>query len=336
MCGIAGIFGSEWKPEQVCAMVRAQAHRGPDDSGYYFDARQTAGMGHARLSIIDLSCLGRQPMSSMDGRYWVSFNGEIYNYLELRRELADYPYRSRSDTELILAAFMRWGPACLDRFLGMFAILLWDAREQCLFAARDRFGVKPFFYHHSTNGSLHVASEIKALHAAGISRVDDDATWASYLCYGTHAPEQTFWKGIRALPAGHALTWRQGRLKVTRWYDPAERTCMQYDTRPLNEVTEEYTSLLHESVRLRFRSDVAVGVSLSGGVDSSVLFALLRQPAFVQSSLKTFTFVTGDPRYDELPWVEQMLRGSAHRSSIARLTVDEVPALAEKVQFFQD
>ncbi len=336
MCGIAGIFGRDWTPQQVRAMVKSQAHRGPDDAGLYFDPRQTAGMGHTRLSIIDLSCSGRQPMSSANGRYWISFNGELYNYLELRRELPDYPYCSQSDTEVILAAFERWGPACLDRFLGMFAFLIWDECEQRLFAARDRFGVKPLYYHFDQHGSLHVASEIKALHASGVRRVEDEGTWASYLCSGAHPPERTFWRGIHALPAGHSLTWQDGRLRVLRWYDPAAGAGQDYDARPLDEVIEEYTALLGDSIRLRFRSDVAVGINLSGGVDSSVLFGLVRQPPLLHDSVKTFTFVTGDVRYDELPWVQHILEGTNHASSVSRLTAAEVPELARTVQYYQD
>ena len=142
--------------------------------------RATAAMGHNRLSIIDLSEAGRQPMVSADGRYWISFNGEIYNYLELRAQLSEYPFQSRSDTEVILAAYEKWGPACLDRFIGMFALLIWDEHERRLFAARDRFGVKPLYYHRDDQGGLSIASEIKALHASGIAAEPDPVTWSAY------------------------------------------------------------------------------------------------------------------------------------------------------------
>src|ERR1700704_2467704 len=126
MCGIAGIFGSDWKLGQLEAMVSSQHHRGPDARGVYADPRSVAGLGHNRLSIIDLSFAGQQPMSTPDGRYHIVFNGEVYNYLELRAELADYAYRSQTDTEVVLAAYQRWGKACLDHFIGMFTLLVWD------------------------------------------------------------------------------------------------------------------------------------------------------------------------------------------------------------------
>ncbi|MGH9902311.1 MAG: asparagine synthetase B family protein, partial [Pyrinomonadaceae bacterium] len=154
MCGIAGIFGRGWGREQLQSMVARQRHRGPDADGTYFDPSGTAALGHNRLSIIDLSAAGRQPMSNHDGRLWIVFNGEIYNYPELRAQLGDYPYRSQTDTEVILAAYERWGAACLDRFVGMFSFLIWDERERKLFAARDRFGVKPLYYHRRPDGAL--------------------------------------------------------------------------------------------------------------------------------------------------------------------------------------
>src|SRR6266545_1437677 len=168
MCGIAGIFGPGLDPGALSQMAASQRHRGPDDAGIYVDSQGMAGLAHNRLSIIDLSAAGRQPMWDASGTRAIVFNGEIYNYLELRRELHDYPFTSLTDTEVILAAYERWGEACLDRFIGMFAFLIWDTRHRRLFAARDRFGVKPLNYHHRADGTLLVSSEIKALHAAGV------------------------------------------------------------------------------------------------------------------------------------------------------------------------
>lgn len=154
------------------------------------------------------------------------------------------------------------GQACRD-----VRLLIWDERERKLFAARDRFGVKPLYYHIGPDGDLLAASEIKALHAAGIPAEPDDASWAAYLTHGLkdHS-ERTFWKGVRQLPAGHCLTWRNGVTGIARWYDLAERSGAEYDQRPVEQVQEEYLSLLADSVRLRFRSDVPVGVNLSGGL----------------------------------------------------------------------
>ena len=337
MCGIAGIFGKDWSLSQLEAMVSSQHHRGPDARGVYVDPRQIAGMGHNRLSIIDLSAAGQQPMSTPDGRFHLVFNGEIYNYLELRAELAGYPYRSQTDAEVVLAAYQRWGAACLDRFLGMFAFLLWDEQEQCLFAARDRFGVKPLNYHLDSDGTLLIASEIKALHAAGAREESDPVTWATYFASGAYDhSERTFWKGIKSLPAGHTLTWQNNQLRIRRWYDLAERSGPELDRRPLEVVQEEYLALLAESVRLRFRSDVPVGINLSGGLDSSTLLGLVQQLQGPESEVTAYTFVTGDKEYDELAWVEQMLAQTHHPLRVCWLTPDAVPELAESVQSHQD
>lgn len=333
MCGIAGTFGTD--AARLKAMVEALSHRGPDGLGYHVEPG--AALGHARLSIIDLSDDGRQPMSDASGRWWISFNGEIYNYLELRAELASgYAFRTRTDTEVLLAAWMRWGPACLDRLVGMFAFLVWDARDRKVFAVRDRFGVKPLYFH-ERDGALFVASEIKALHAGGVPARPDAASWASYLAHALYDhTEHTFWESVRALPPGHFLTWQDGQTSITRWYDLAERIGTELDSRSDREVQDEYRSLLEESVRLRFRSDVPVGINLSGGLDSSTLLALVQQVQGEDSDIQAFTFVTGDPAYDELPWVEQMLARTRHPLVICPLAPEEVPALAESVARFED
>lgn len=336
MCGISGICGTHWKPDQLAAMVRVQNHRGPDDAQMWISPDGRAGLGQDRLSIIDLSSAGSQPMPDSTGRYWITFNGEVYNYLELRRELADYPYHSHTDTEVVLAAFVRWGASCLDRFIGMFAFLIWDTETKTLFAARDRFGVKPLYYHADGNRQLTLASEIKALFAAGIPRESEPVAWSNYLAVGyyDHSP-RTFWKDVSALPAGHFLTWKGGHLTIVRWYDLADRTA-ELDDRPLDVVKEEYTSLMEESVRLRFRSDVPVGINLSGGLDSSVLLGVVRKVQGEASTVKAFTFLTGDPAYDELPWVQQMLAHTRHPSVECLLSAADVPALACSVQQAED
>lgn len=337
MCGISGCFGRHWNQKQLDAMVAAERHRGPDAEGVYFSPIQTAALGHNRLSIIDLSAAGRQPMSNRDGSLHIVFNGEIYNYLELRAELSDYEYRSRTDTEVILAAYERWGAGCLDRLIGMFAFLIWDEREQKLFAARDRFGVKPLYYYIGRDGDLLVASEIKALIAAGVPVEPDETSWANYLTHGLNDhSERTFWKGVRQLPPGHCLTWRNGVTGIARWYDLAERSGEEYDLRPVEQVQEEYLSLLTESVRIRFRSDVPVGVNLSGGLDSSTLLGLVKAVQGEASEARAFTFICGDSRYDELPWVQRMLAQTRHPLTVSRITPEEIPALAESVQAAED
>jgi len=289
------------------------------------------------LSIIDLSDAGRQPMASADGRVWIAFNGEIYNYRELRATLSDYPYRSQTDTEVLLAAYERWGPACLDRLLGMFAVLIWDSRRRTLFAARDRFGVKPLYYHLAADGQLSLASEIKALHAAGVPAEPDTVTWATYLTRGLYDyGPRTFWQDVHSLPAGHYLTWRDGQVRIQRWYDLAERTGTQDEPRSTADVAEEYADLMRQCVELRFRSDVPVGINLSGGLDSSTLLGLVHAVQGADSETIAFTYTCGDPAYDETPWVEQMLARTRHPWNLCHFAAADVPELAERVQWHQD
>jgi len=336
MCGISGFAGMGWNEDQMRAMVGVQHHRGPDDTAIWLSPDGLAGLGQNRLSIIDLSSAGRQPMPDATGRYRITFNGEVYNYLELRAELADYPYRSQTDTEVVLAAYSRWGAACLDKLIGMFAFIVWDTQTNTLFAARDRFGVKPLYFFQSNDGGLALASEIKTLFAAGIPAVPDEVAWATYLGRGLydHSP-RTFWKDIFALPGGHTLTWQNHNVDIQRWYDLADYV-YEEDHRPLVLVEEEYQSLMENSVRLRFRSDVPVGINLSGGLDSSALLGVVRAVQGEESAVEAYTFITGDPNYDELPWVKQMLAHTRHPSVECLLSAGEVPDMAEAVQKAQD
>lgn len=337
MCGIVALAGLGWTEPQLDAMVRAQRHRGPDGTGAHISASGRAALGHNRLSIIDLSEAGAQPMSTPDGRLWLTFNGEIYNYLELREALSDYPFRSRSDSEVLLAAYQKWGPACLERLIGMFAFAIWDEHDQSLFGARDRFGVKPLYYSIAEGRRLLVASEIKALHAAGVPRVEDAATWATYLALGyLDASDRTFWQGVRSLPPGCAFTWRHSELRTWRWYDLAAAVGEQFDERPAEQVSDEYLHLLRDSIRLRFRADVPVGINLSGGLDSSILLALVRELQGPDSQVKAYTFATGDGRYDETPWVAQMLDQTRHPLTVCTLSAADVPALADEVLTAED
>lgn len=345
MCGIAGVFGPGGEGRRrgaVEAMVAAQRHRGPDSEGIWVEpgAGGVCALGQNRLSILDLSAAGRQPMASADGRWMISFNGEIYNYLELRHELGGAAsFSTGTDTEVILRAWARWGAAALDRMTGMFALLLYDTREQVLYAARDRFGVKPLYYCRQGEALL-LASEIKSLMAAGHPAGPNESTWAGYLATGAHELDgETFWEGIQALPAGSLLTLRRGAAAagvITRWYDFPARVGPELDERSEPAVCEEYLALLQDSVRLRFRADVPVGINLSGGLDSSILLGVVDGLEGTARNVKAFTFITGDDRYDELPWVERMLGRTHHPSVISRLTAEEVPALAAEMQAMQD
>lgn len=338
MCGISGIFGRSWEMSQLNAMHHAQRHRGPDADGIYVDPESLCGLAHNRLSIIDLSPAGRQPLSTADRRFHIILNGEIYNYLELRKELeTEYIFRTFTDTEVLIAAYLKWGIHCLDKLIGMFAFVIWDEQTKMAFAARDRFGVKPLFIHEGADKTIYVASEIKALHAAGVSREPDLKAWAQYLSTGiTDLKERTFWTGINSLPAGHLLLWTTDGTKIVRWYDIAQKIGDEFDGRREEEVALEYLDLMKQSVEMRFRADVPVGINLSGGLDSSTLLSMVQITQSRHDTVKAFTFVTGDERYDELPWVKKMIDQTRHPLVIASLSAEEVPRLAASVQEYQD
>lgn len=335
MCGIAGVVGKATYDRSRVGSV--QHHRGPDFTGYYEDLQPQVLLCHNRLSIIDLSVLANQPLTDVSGRYVIVFNGEVYNYLELRNKL-DYPFQSRGDTEVVLASYMKWGAACLDQFVGMFAFAIWDKQEKELFAARDRFGVKPFHYAVSPDGFV-FGSEIKALFELGIPRTPDEQAWSTYLVAGMYDHDQyTFWKGVSRLLPGHCLWYSESAgLRTRSWYDLSARVSSQgTDDREEKLVTEELRSLLLESVKLRFRSDVPVGILLSGGVDSSLLWGLINKAIGNTDKLNTFTFYTDDPAYDERPWVRELLGTVSPSNHFIELRHQDVPALATSVMSFQE
>jgi len=339
MCGIAGIIGralTEAEP-QARQMARAQHHRGPDYTGYHFDCESRVALAHNRLSIIDLTDHANQPLSDHSGRFTIIFNGEIYNYIELREQLkSDFEFQSSSDTEVLLYSYIKYGSSCLERFIGMFSFAIWDNQEQTLFAARDRFGVKPFFY--TLSGSEFIfSSEIKALEHAAVPIQHSESRWASYLVYGSYgAPDETFFQNIHQLPGGQALEWRSGKLKTWRWYKFEEEVLAYTSNLDEKELQSEYTRLLDESIALRFRSDVPVGFNISGGLDSSTLLAMVNQQSLDQSKIVAQTFYTGNPDYDEIRWVELMLEGSKNPLNAVKTSPEEIPELAEYIQLIQD
>lgn len=278
MCGIAGyIKWDEAAASDRSALERmrdALAHRGPNAAGIYISADRRVGLVHRRLAIIDLSTDADQPMAYDSARYWIVFNGEIYNFLALRQHLEQqgFPFRTRSDTEVLLALYARYGKEMLGRLRGMFAFALWDDLRQELFLARDRLGVKPLYYA-KKNGAFVFASEIKAiLEWPGMLRRLDEVALSHYLSFLAVPAPRTLFEGIAKLPAGHSLTVdRLGQVCVTSYWDLAEAAAKAHDD---NNPEERILSLLEESTKLRMVSDVPVSVLLSGGTDSSALVNL--------------------------------------------------------------
>jgi asparagine synthase (glutamine-hydrolysing) len=348
MCGIAGIIGN-YKELQLDAMLVSQHHRGPDATGKYFDEGCIA-LGHNRLAIIDLSPKSNQPFIDNSGRYVLVFNGEIYNYIELKATLQNqYDFKTESDTEVLLAAYLVFGKGCLEKLNGMFAFAIWDNRDKKLFAARDRFGVKPFYYSIKSQ-SLYFSSEIKALHAAGISKVHNEKVWASYFAFGSYGmPDETFWEGIAQLPGGHFLEYQNRELTMQKWYCFEDEVAKQPQNLTFEQAKGHYVALLKDSIQLRFRADVPVGFNISGGLDSSVLLALVNlqdnssfntavsaPPLGARGLINAYTFYTNNPDYDELPWVEQMIAKTNNPLTKVLLQAKEVPVLTEKMAWKQD
>lgn len=335
MCGLVGYIGHHTSSAQVEKMLLSQQHRGPDHTQTYID-EGFAGLGHNRLSIIDLSPQAHQPFVDTSGRYVLVFNGEIYNYKELKNQLkVDYQFTTSSDTEVLMAAYVKYGKDCLTHLNGMFAFAVWDTKEKQLFAARDRFGVKPLYYSKFNEG-LYFASEIKAFRAAGIPLNFDTSVCASYFAFGSYGlPNQSFYQGIHQLPAGHFLSYHSSKLSIHRWYNFEQRIAQQPTYSSFECLKKDYLNLLKESISLRFRADVPVGINLSGGVDSSLLLALVNQREDARA-IQAFTFYTGDERYDELPWVEAMLAHSQTPLNAVQITVPEVVSFAEKISQTQD
>ncbi|HEY7531634.1 MAG TPA: hypothetical protein VH681_02490, partial [Nitrospiraceae bacterium] len=232
MCGIAGIVGEGASRPVVDRMMQAQRHRGPDGQGLW--SAPCVALGHRRLKVLDLSDAGRQPMSTSDGRYTIVYNGEVYNFQELRSELSRYPFRSRTDTEVVLYAYAHWGPSCLERFIGMFSFAIWDSVEQQLFCARDRLGIKPFYYA-KLNGQFLFASEIRPLLLAGHGRSVNDQVLYDFLArdFYDHT-DDTFFQGIQKLPSGSWMSVKPDKVSVPRpyWSLHAEAGGIEVDADP--------------------------------------------------------------------------------------------------------
>ena len=298
MCGICGIFfvhrSRQAHRESLAAMNRAISHRGPDDEGYFVD--QNVGLAMRRLSIIDIGA-GHQPLTSEDENAWIVFNGEIYNHADLRKDLEakGHRYRSHSDTETILHAYEEYGRDCVNRLRGMFAFVIWDKTKRLLFAARDRLGIKPFYYLWDERSFL-FGSEIKAILAhPNVSAKFNRATLAEYLAFGYITGESTMFSGIRKLLPGHTLqVSEKGEFEVRRYWDLPIHS--EREERPRKYYVETYREKLESAVNSHLMSDVPLGMFLSGGLDSSAVAALASK--IRGDRIKTFAvgYGTGDRR----------------------------------------
>ncbi len=304
MCGIAGIFErssrravQETEIRQMLALLR---HRGPDEFGILLD--REVGLGNARLSIIDLSG-GSQPIANEDETLWIVFNGEIFNYVELRAELElwGHRFKTASDTEVILHLFEQFGPRCLERLNGQFAIAIWDTRQHRLFLARDRLGVRPLFYAELPGRTLLFGSEIKAiLSDPRVSRELDPSTVQQVFRFWAPVSPNTVFCGIRELPPGHYLVVDASSLRIEQYWEnnfPAEAAKASRASVATDELIERFRELLVDACRVRLRADVPVGAYLSGGLDSSTIASIVRH--HTHNRLVTFSIAFTDPQFDE-------------------------------------
>jgi asparagine synthase (glutamine-hydrolysing) len=377
MCGIAGIFSTgTLDPDQLFSMSKSIRHRGPDGEGFVLFSNQNAvsvassetpknavnrdfewspshhstenmshiygGFAHRRLAILDLEATGHQPMCCSERRYWITYNGEIYNYRELRNELElkGHRFKSSADTEVILYAFIEWGNACLNRFNGMWAFAIYDTHKQILFAARDRFGVKPFYYSFVNNTFL-FASEQKALAASTLIKtsVNPEAVF-DYFVFGQleYEAEGLFKSIIELLPAT-CLTYdfKRSELNTHTYYSlPINHQTGNWDARLFKEKAEEIKSLLLSSIKLRLNADVEVGSCLSGGIDSSVIVGMMRNLRPDPEQISVFTASFPGTQADETKWAKQMAEFARVEQHFCTPTVEELIRDFESLTKCQD
>jgi asparagine synthase (glutamine-hydrolysing) len=351
MCGIAGIISDELtliSEEVIEKMTDALAHRGPDGKGVWMNPKNNAGFGHRRLSIIDLHVTGKQPMHYLS-RYTIVYNGEIYNYIELKQDLQKqgYRFKSSSDTEVILAMYDLHKEKCTNFFDGMFAFAIWDEREQILFAARDRFGEKPFYYsYNESNHTLIFSSEMKALWAMGLPKVAEGSMLLNYITLGfTQHPQNlyaTFFEGIKKLPAAHYLKYnfRTKELETKLYWKlnlNREANDLSFDN-----CVQQFSELFNTSVRRRLRSDVPIGTSLSGGLDSSSIVATILKNFkhdLLESgteNLKTFSAVFNGFKKDESGYIDLLTKRYNIESIRVTPSADDLIKEFEKISYYQE
>jgi asparagine synthase (glutamine-hydrolysing) len=340
MCAIAGILsttGERIAEAHVKKMTDAMLHRGPDGEGFWNNEKGDVVLGHRRLAIIDLTTNAAQPMQYLN-RYTIVHNGEVYNYIELKEFLKSqgYSFSTTSDTEVILAAYDFWKQDCLKYFDGMFAFAIWDEKEQQFFAARDRFGEKPFYYYEAS-GYLFFASEMKGLWATGIPKTVDEKMLLNYLTLGyvqnDNDKKQTFFTSIYSLPPAHFILYQpfSQKLLIKKYWrlDKEIKAVIGFD-----EAVEKFTSLFTASVTKRLRSDVSVGTSLSGGLDSSSIVSTIKK--INTGDLKTFSAVFPGFEKDESLYINLLADNLNLQNFKTQPTADTLIADFEKLSYYQE
>jgi asparagine synthase (glutamine-hydrolysing) len=326
MCGISGIID---KTRDLNPLIRrineAMSHRGPDADGFF--AEGEIALGHRRLSIIDLSAAANQPFIDASGRYVMVFNGEIYNFAEIRQMMPEYPYKTNGDTEVIIAAYAKWGVDCLQHLKGMFALAIWDRMERSLFLARDRFGVKPLYYY-QLGEQLLFASEIRAILASGlVPRKINRNALMDYLKYQSIISPLTLVEDIFQLPAGTYMIFKEGETEQRVYWDITAQK-KDIGTTDVPAIQNKIRDLLYKSVERRLVSDVPLGAFLSGGIDSSVVVAIMSQVN--KGATHAFTVAFEEKNYNESPYAEQIAKKfGVHHSTVLLRSHDFLDKLPE-------
>src|SRR3989337_1864962 len=338
MCGIVGLCSLNKRTDKtvLTSMRDALTHRGPDDAGIYFDQECNVGLGHRRLSVLDLSSFGHQPMSNDNGSIWITYNGEVYNYREIREELIKkgYNFKSDSDTEVVIKAYEEWGIDCVHKFIGMFALAIWDRREKKLYLLRDRVGVKPLYYYYK-DGLFLFASELKALMKhPDFSKEVNYSVLSIYLRYGYIPAPFTIFQNTYKLKPGHYLCFSNNDVRELKYWDIVDFYLQEPINTSEDEVVEELENLLIDSFKYRLVSDVPVGVFLSGGIDSSTLTALLQKN--ISTQLKTFSIGFYDDRFDEAKWSKKIANYLETDHTEYYLSVKEAFSIIEKLPEIYD
>lgn len=343
MCGLCGILGPVSSADlgSLDSMAHSLDHRGPDDFGTWTgefrsgDVDYAIGLGHTRLAVLDLSALGHQPMFADGGSLAVAYNGEIYNFRELREELVDHgcAFRSDCDTEVLLEAYRVWGVGAFPRLNGMFAFVLWDARRRRLILVRDRLGIKPLYYR-SDGALLTFGSEIRALrcHPAFLAEIDR-AALGCYLRSGFTAGEQTIYADTKRVLPGEYVAWQGGRLSRHRYWSLVDSSQDPPST-TYEAAVDRLEALLGDAVELRMIADVPLGAFLSGGVDSSTVVALMQERA--RSPVRTFSIGFDEPRYDEAPFARSVAKHLGTEHTELYVTRDDARAVAHELPELYD
>ena len=323
MCGIAGFIGKDKNKKKILkAMCDRIAHRGPDAEGFY--VKGDVALGQRRLSIIDIEG-GKQPMFSEDGKLVIVFNGEIYNYKDLKKELKEYPFQTESDTEVLIYGYRKWGYDLPKHLRGMFSFALYDMEEKTFFCARDHFGIKPFYYYYN-DGTFMFASEIKAfLDHPKFEKKFNESLIAPYLSFSFTPTTETFFEGVKRLDAGNYLTYKDGQINIERYFD----LTFPIEEKDYDKTVEEIGKVMEDSTCHHMISDVEVGSFLSSGIDSSYLVSLARPD-------KTYTVGYDIPRYNEIDYAKDLTDKLKINNTSKKITKEEYMKVLDKIMYHMD